>query len=90
MLILNPLGSGVSPKLPQLKVSWRLGHDEMTQVVNTVNLQTSEIYDLNRRHMCSFQFKSSMYLIGGQETSRNDFRYRQLTLDGTTIRNGTI
>ena len=35
--------------------------------------------------MCSFQFKNQMFMIGGQETSRNDFRYRQLIVDGGQV-----
>ena len=36
--------------------------------------------------MCSFQFKNRMFMIGGPETSRNDFRYRQLLLEGRQVR----
>ena len=39
--------------------------------------------------MCSFQFKNKMFMIGGPETSRNDFRYRHLTLEGTQVREMT-
>ena len=42
------MNTGAMPKVPQIKLSWRLGQDEMTQVINTVDLQTSEIFDLNR------------------------------------------
>ena len=48
VLIFNPMNTGAMPKVPQIKLSWRLGQDEMTQVINTVDLQTSEIFDLNR------------------------------------------